>query len=250
VEDSGGVIKVAGIGTYNSTGNTITRNDTWNYNGTVVDKNPATNITLSGGTHTVRCDATAATISMTPKDNKTSTTANYNGIINSSAGVGKTSLHADTQYAYVFQLMDNVFASTLQLNVNTLDAAGLASVGLTKCIDGIPDTSYIASGSVDITTTGSRTIPVNTYLEAGWYFCHLVTTSATAQFNSTGKPYNGSAVGWTPLQKTLYNNRSTPCMHLSKATVTLGTLDPNPETVTSNATSTTNEVPLIFILNG
>ena len=56
LEDSGGVIKVAGVGTYVSATDDITRNDTWNWNGTVIDDNPSTNITLSGGTHTVRCD--------------------------------------------------------------------------------------------------------------------------------------------------------------------------------------------------
>ena len=60
VEDSGGSIKVAGIGTYVAATDDITRNDTWNYNGTVVDKNPSTNITLSGGTHTIRCDMVGA----------------------------------------------------------------------------------------------------------------------------------------------------------------------------------------------
>jgi hypothetical protein len=56
VEDSGGSIKVAGYGIYVSATDDITRNDTWNYNGTVVDNNPTSNITLSGGTHTIRCD--------------------------------------------------------------------------------------------------------------------------------------------------------------------------------------------------
>src|SRR6056297_1809129 len=58
VEDSGGLIKVAGIGTYVSATDDITRNDTWNWNGTIVDNNPTSNITLSGGTNTIRCDAT------------------------------------------------------------------------------------------------------------------------------------------------------------------------------------------------
>jgi len=55
VTDSGGNIKVTGIGTYVAATDDITRNDTWNWNGTAVDKNPTTNITLSGGTHTVTC---------------------------------------------------------------------------------------------------------------------------------------------------------------------------------------------------
>lgn len=57
VDDSGGTIKVGGVGTYVSATDDITRNDTWSWNGTTSDDNPSTNITLSGGTHTVRCDA-------------------------------------------------------------------------------------------------------------------------------------------------------------------------------------------------
>jgi len=56
LEDSGGTIKIAGVGTYVSATDDITRDDTWNWNGTVIDNSPSTNITLSGGTHTVRCD--------------------------------------------------------------------------------------------------------------------------------------------------------------------------------------------------
>jgi len=56
LEDSGGTIKVAGVGVYVAVTDDITRNDTWSWNGSVVDNNPAANITLSGGTHKVRCD--------------------------------------------------------------------------------------------------------------------------------------------------------------------------------------------------
>lgn len=56
VEDSGGSIKVAGYGFYVSATDDVTRNDSWNYNGTVVNNNPTSNIALSGGAHTIRCD--------------------------------------------------------------------------------------------------------------------------------------------------------------------------------------------------
>ncbi len=62
VDDSGGTIKVGGTGIYVSATDDITRNDTWNWNGTTYDENPTTNITLSGGTHTVRCDAISGSI--------------------------------------------------------------------------------------------------------------------------------------------------------------------------------------------
>lgn len=58
IEDGLGVIKCAGVGTYN-TGGAITRNDTWNWNGTTYTQDPGTNITLSGGTHTIRVAETA-----------------------------------------------------------------------------------------------------------------------------------------------------------------------------------------------
>lgn len=64
VEDSGGVIKASGVGTYTASGNVITRtaSDTWSYDTADtpdVTKNRTTNKTLSAGTHTVRCDAVA-----------------------------------------------------------------------------------------------------------------------------------------------------------------------------------------------
>lgn len=62
LEDSGGTIKVSGVGTYVSATDDITRNDTWNWNGTVIDNNPSSNITLSGGTHTIRCSTDAANV--------------------------------------------------------------------------------------------------------------------------------------------------------------------------------------------
>jgi len=62
VKDSGGVITCSGVGTYDATANATTRNDTENDNGTITDKNPATNITLSAGTHTISCDISVAGI--------------------------------------------------------------------------------------------------------------------------------------------------------------------------------------------
>ena len=54
LEDSLGVIRVIGIGIYNSGGNTITRNDTWAYNGANIDYAPSSNPVLNAGTHTIR----------------------------------------------------------------------------------------------------------------------------------------------------------------------------------------------------
>jgi len=58
IEDGNDIVKASGKGTYNVTGNTITRNDTWTWDGTTYDISPAANITLSGGTHTIRVSLT------------------------------------------------------------------------------------------------------------------------------------------------------------------------------------------------
>jgi len=62
VLDSGGIIKCTGKGIFNKVANTFTRNDSWNYDGAIVNINPTTNITLSGGTHRIICTVTAENI--------------------------------------------------------------------------------------------------------------------------------------------------------------------------------------------
>jgi len=57
IEDTTGPNKVTGTGIYNAN-NTITRTDTWSWNGTVYDTNPVSNITLDAGTHTIRVSIT------------------------------------------------------------------------------------------------------------------------------------------------------------------------------------------------
>lgn len=59
IEDDAGK-KVVGVGTYNAGSNTITRNDSWNYNGVVINTSPSNNIQLSTGTHRVICTQFAA----------------------------------------------------------------------------------------------------------------------------------------------------------------------------------------------
>lgn len=79
--DSGGVIRITGIGTYNSGANTITRNDLWNDNGTVSIDAPVSNITLSGGTHTIDCAESAQTLMPATAIplNRTRAWVNFNG---------------------------------------------------------------------------------------------------------------------------------------------------------------------------
>jgi len=60
LEDALGAIRVAGRGVFNTAANTITRVDSWNYNGTAVDSAPSSNIALNAGAHTIRHGAQAA----------------------------------------------------------------------------------------------------------------------------------------------------------------------------------------------
>jgi hypothetical protein len=53
IEDANGINKCGGVGVYN-TANTITRTDSWTWNGTTYDDAPGSNLTLTGGTHTIR----------------------------------------------------------------------------------------------------------------------------------------------------------------------------------------------------
>lgn len=55
IEDANGTTKCGGLGVYNGdVANTITRNDTWTWDGATYNESPVSNITLSGGTHTIR----------------------------------------------------------------------------------------------------------------------------------------------------------------------------------------------------
>lgn len=53
VEDADGIKKCGGRGVYN-TANTITRNDSWTYDGNTYDEAPTGNLVLTGGIHTIR----------------------------------------------------------------------------------------------------------------------------------------------------------------------------------------------------
>lgn len=248
VKDEDGVTKAAGVATFNTGPDRLLRDDSYNVSsGGVVDNNPSTNIALSGGTHIVSCELINSSIVSMSQNARCDGTMLMNGLLNSSAGATSATQPVDQQRGYIFRLMESAVVAHLELVIMTADGAGSASIGLSRCIAGISDTAYIASGTIDLTTTGAKTIPVNQFLVAGYYFCHLVTDSATAAFNGTAN-YGNRISGWTPLKKTTYANRNSPCLSLSKAAVLSGVLDVAPETVTSNSHATTNDVALLFTM--
>lgn len=237
VEDSGGVIKVAGVGLYNSGADSITRTDEWSYDTADtpdITENRTTNKTLSGGTHTVRCAVT---------DNLLHGLSGYSiqgqaniqdGALQSAAGDNYSALPAaNTQISKAFFLRESANINTLEIQVGTAGAGGaLASLGISKLIDGFSHTAYIANATIDITTTGAKSITINKVLSAGWYMCHIVADDATVTFSATNTPANRS-IPWTPLKSIQYANRDAPSGYLKKASVTSGVLDTSPETVTT-----------------
>jgi hypothetical protein len=183
VEDSGGIIKVAGVGTYVSATDDITRNDTWNYNGTVIDKNPSTNITLSGGTHTVRCELVSRNISSQSRVDTWLESSSYKDLGDnlSADGFVNDVVTADRCTYCAIQLHRPRLLTNLTVYVSTADAvATISKAGLYKCgSDGKP-TDLIESVTIDVATTGYKTVALSSplFLEAGWYYTAFASDGA------------------------------------------------------------------------
>lgn len=187
VDDSGGSIKVAGIGTYVSATDDITRNDTWNYNGTVVDKNPSTNITLSGGTHTIRCDLVFPSIQRSSGFTLSAMTSNHEAMPDNWVQVNDGSSGAAragrVHYTPVFY-SDPVILNTLSVHVSTSSATDVVQVGICTCgSDGLPD-NVIEIVTVDVTAAGrvKTSLSQDYKLEPGRYFTFISSSDYTATF--------------------------------------------------------------------
>lgn len=201
VEDSGGSIKIAGIGTYNSSGNTITRADTWNYNGSVIDKNPSANITLSGGTHKVRCSASALSANGIGSF-LASTDASHNIFADNwaSANGNGSTLGVNMIYAVPAFFSSYIRFSKLSVTVITEDAVGLANVGICSSgQDGMPKSLLANAEAVDITTTGIKTVSLEKelLLPPGRYFMLFQSDSGVVRMRSINDlTHGGRAAGY------------------------------------------------------
>jgi hypothetical protein len=215
VEDSGGSIKITGIGTYNSAGNTITRSDTYNYNGTVVDKNPSTNITLSGGTHTVRCDATQNTLLVSKKIAPiNSGSYKFFGDMYASRISG-----ADAQstplWVSPMHFGDQMEFSAIGISVSTAAATATAELGFyTVGVGGMPDILIAKVTGLDMSTTGDVEISINFTMPSGWIYGAVLQSNSSvkcsgvfAQSNSGPLGVNVSTGRFAVLQ---YSNTSLP----------------------------------------
>ena len=187
LEDSGGTIKVAGVGTYVSATDDITRNDTWSWNGTVVDDNPSTNIALSGGTHTVRCDGTKYTTPQMAEVTLSALTVDHLALpdnwlqIDDSAG---RSANPDNLICVPMYYATPWTCNTLTLVVNAADATEVVQAGIARCgLDGLPSTP-IEVVTVDVTATGKVSTSLSqTYRNpAGRYYTLFAQSDGNATF--------------------------------------------------------------------
>lgn len=188
LEDSGNSIKVTGIGTYNSSGDTITRNDNWNYNGTVIDKNPSTNIALSGGTHEIRCDSVAENIQVNASYKLDAMSGSHDALpdnwINpndsNSLPVANTVAFIAAYYASPVEF------NTLQVGVLSSSATDVVQIGICSCgLNGLPDPDgVIEIVTVDVTSAGDvlTSLSQTHKIPAGRYFVFISNKDASAGF--------------------------------------------------------------------
>jgi len=160
LEDSAGTILIAGTGVYVSATDDITRNDTWNWNGTVVDHEPTTNITLAGGTHTVRCDVIGNGLKGT-----------YQAISNNeyisggayTTGQNRTiALVADTVYVMPYIVDYYGDYDNVRFRVESTGTATKARVALFSMdADGTLGSQIEETGDITISSTGEK---INAFL--------------------------------------------------------------------------------------
>ena len=179
VLDADGMTKASGLYVFDKTANTFTRNDSWNFNGTTVDKNPATNIALSGGIHTIRCDVSSSS-GISPVIPKYHT-----GKIQAPEAVGTEltfgGFAANKAYFVPFEIRTPTVFTELNFRLVTAAAASFTRVGIyTMGPDGNPRRLVVDSGGEDTgTATGLYTSVIpSTELEIGVYFAVMLGSGA------------------------------------------------------------------------
>jgi hypothetical protein len=233
VEDSGGSIKITGVGTYNSAGNTITRSDTYNYNGTVVDKNPSTNITLSGGTHTIRCDIVGdqlTTANLKFDGNSYSFFLNFFIPNNIVSEFPKGRGNDDAPFNLVYQ----PYAQTiykLGIEITTADAASTNNLAAiyTSNRDLMPGNLLVSTSHLSGAATGIvvETLLAPLYMPAGWYY--YTTKSDSSSLRTRGGQANGfvSPIGMYGLNRICIIRRQIVGSYPSSAPTTNWTAENN-----------------------
>lgn len=191
VKDGNGTNKVAGYGTFNTgSPDTITRNDLWTWNGTVVDKNPSANLTLSGGTHEILVGPMAEIGygGITPPNTLGGTFYNVPDNIFNQNGTDTIS-NADREWFGDAIFHGRTVITSRYLRIETADAActnfrlGIYAQNPTT---GRPGKLLEDSGdqSANVATTGDKewTLSAPLVLNPGRYYFSIVTDSTTVEF--------------------------------------------------------------------
>jgi len=214
---------VSGIGEY-SAANQITRYDLFQDNGTTSTLYPGSNLTLSGGTHNIKCE-------MMPTDNGFAPVRyNTRAFLGPCGSYGSSfaGFAANTLYYQKMRLEEGDAFTVLGLNVSG-SAGGSARVGIyAPNENGEPGKLIVDSGVIDTTATGDRE---NTGLDfkllPGTYFAAVVSDTnidLTASTNNELIMNVGS------------NSGNLPIMHYSTS-FTFAAL-PDPAQLTSLGTNT------------
>lgn len=192
LEDSAGIIRVGGTGTYVSATDDITRNDSWNWNGTVIDDNPSSNITLGGGNHTVRCDVLAD--SLAPGIGISREGIRYSAHHSGTGSVGTVTLTLDRLY-YIPFLNDSGQAMkpvTLSLEVTTPGTgAARMRLGYARAFDGEPLDLEFQTAEIDVSTTGNKSASVTGIIPVGWGFMVII-VNETITIGAASRPDSGT----------------------------------------------------------
>jgi len=193
LEDSAGTIKVAGIGTYVSATDDITRNDTWNWNGTAIDSNPSSNITLSGGTHTVRCDVVARE----SKGSHLPIRSGYNFQNQRGGANSPTGISGDVLYSVIFTFPNGMSIDAITFVSRTATATAKVRMSVHSIgLDGTVGKLIVETGDIDISTTGSKTETFSAkYLPAGDYITSLISSEDINTLTSGYRSYGPSTLG-------------------------------------------------------
>jgi len=215
VEDANGTTVVAGVYTFDKTANTLTRNDSWNSTASAVDKNPSTNIALSGGAHTIICDVVSRDLSITPlqpakwlmNGGGYDTPDNWNGSDSTNNVVSAN----ECRYLGI-RLNRARIISSITVNIvagdalATISKAGFYSVGA----DGKPD-KLLCSVSIDVTTTGIKSTalasPIS--LPAGDYYTAFATDGAPTVKAGVGGSFSATSYANTFLVPRNYHPKET-----------------------------------------
>ena len=233
-----------GYGTYTHSGTTFSRDTiqiTWN--GTTWDDSSPAALTFTTAAE-FGIPADASTFMSSPMGHA-SPTRITSAHLTQSAGSKNFPMTANRQYAAPFWLREVTRVSQLAIFCDTGVDATTSELGISQLIDGYSHSSYIASASVDLTTTSNATVVTanitDVTLYPGWYMTHVTSTGAATVHGTSADQDELQA----PLALINTTDRAMPAASYTKNGVG-GTLDADPSSVTNVSSSAA--FPVIYLV--